>query len=126
MKKIFLIDDDSDDREIFRNALETIPIDCKLIEATDGQEALALLTDSTFSVPDIIFLDLNMPKVGGLDVLKKLRTIEQYDQAEVIMYTTSSMQQDKDNCFKAGANGFITKHYDFESLCSELRIQFGA
>jgi CheY-like chemotaxis protein len=125
MKKVFLIDDDADDREIFRNALETIPIECRLIEATDGQQALELVADKSFSVPDVIFLDLNMPKVGGLDVLKKLRAIEQYKQAEVIIYTTSSMQQDKDKCFDAGANGFITKHYDFESLCGALKLTFG-
>lgn len=125
MKKVFLIDDDADDREIFRNALDTIEIECELVEASDGHQALELVKDKNFSVPDVIFLDLNMPKVGGLDVLKKLRQIEHYNQAEVIMYTTSSMQQDKDNCFNAGATGFITKHYDFASLCDALRLKFG-
>ena len=105
--------------------MDTISIEYKLVEAIDGQEALTFVTDESFSVPDVIFLDLNMPKVGGLDVLKKLRAIEHYNQAEVIMYTTSSMQQDKDKCFDAGADGFITKHYDFESLCNALKEMFG-
>jgi CheY-like chemotaxis protein len=125
IKNVFLIDDDSDDREIFRSALESISVDYKLTEAVDGQHALELIKDASFSVPDIIFLDLNMPRLGGLDVLKKLRATENYKEAEVFMYTTSSMQHDKDNCFNAGATGFITKHYDFESLCGALKTTFG-
>lgn len=125
MKKIFLIDDDADDREIFRNALETIAIEFQLVEARDGQQALEFVKHENFPVPDVIFLDLNMPKVGGLDVLKKLREIENYKEAQVIMYTTSSMQHDKDNCLKAGADGYIIKHYDFESLVGTLRSTFG-
>ena len=65
-----------------------------------------------------------MPKVGRLDVLTKLREIELYRQTEIIIYTMLSIQQDKVKYFNVEANGFIIKHYDFESLGNALNEMF--
>lgn len=124
MKKIFLIDDDSDDREVFQAALSSIEFKNEFAEAENGEQALTMVMNKAFLVPDIIFLDLNMPKMGGLEFLKKMRLIPEYKEVPVLIYSTSSLQIDKDNVSAAGANGFITKHYSFDALCDELKSLF--
>lgn len=120
MKTIFLIDDDADDREIFQAALDSLNFPHTYVEARDGHEALELISKSSFKFPDIIFLDLNMPKVGGHDVLIAVKKLPQYEKVPVIIYSTSSAEQEKEKCFAEGAEHFMTKHSSYEALCEEL------
>ena len=124
MKTIFLIDDDSDDREIFNAALGSLNFSHKYIEAKDGQEALQMIADRDFKVPDIIFLDLNMPKVNGYEVLLAVKKIPHYTQVPIIIYSTSSLQSEIDKCMNEGATAFMTKHSSYEVLCNELSLIF--
>ncbi|PBQ33909.1 response regulator [Sphingobacteriaceae bacterium] len=124
MKKIFLIDDDSDDRDVFQAALNSIELQSDFVQAENGEQALAMVSNKEFKAPDIIFLDLNMPKMGGLEFLQKIRLIPEYKQVQILIYTTSSLQKDKDSVLAAGANGVITKHYSFDALCDELTFLF--
>ena len=119
MKTYFLIDDDSDDRMIFKESLEYLQLPINYVEAHDGQQALEMIKQIT--VPDMVFLDLNMPKVGGYEVLVQIKKNPMYTSVPVYMYTTSSNPFDKNRCIQAGAKGFVTKHDSFEDLCRELK-----
>lgn len=122
MKTFFLIDDDSDDRMIFQEALECLQLPVNYIEAIDGQHALEMIREEKIGVPDVIFLDLNMPRVGGYEVLLNVKQLSEYQSVPVFMYTTSSSQVDKDKCMQAGAAGFMTKQDSFDDLCKELNL----
>lgn len=121
MKTIFLVDDDADDRELFQSAVNSFSSDNRIVEAVDGKEALGLLNQNDFPFPDIIFLDLNMPKVNGLEVLKAIKKNPKYKSIPIFIYTTSNAKEDKELCLAEGASGFITKHYSFITLCEELK-----
>jgi len=108
VKTCLLVDDDEDDKEIFCIALEKIDpaIDC--ITASDGREALSILSDESFT-PDFIFLDLNMPRMDGKECLKEIRKKSRLNHIPVIIFTTSSAEKDKEETKQLGANSFITK-----------------
>lgn len=122
MKTVFLIDDDLDDREIFQEALQSLDAGTHYLEAMDGQEALEMIREKGFAVPDLMFVDLNMPRVGGLELLKELRKMPDYQSLPVYIYTTASAKAECDKCIEAGATGFITKHPSFDELCEELQL----
>lgn len=117
--KILLIDDDSDDREIFTWVIKRIDPDLIVDSASDGVEALDKLKDEHYH-PDLIFLDLNMPRMHGLDCLKHIREIRRLDGRPVIVYSTSSNPQDIAGCRAAGANDYIIKGNEVSVIKQEL------
>ncbi|MFL5748850.1 MAG: response regulator [Niastella sp.] len=121
---LFLVDDDIDDHEIFKSALAKVDEDLELITATNGYEALNMLsTANTF--PDYIFVDLNMPGMGGLQFLKEIKQTDNLKHLPVIIYTTSSNPVDIANAKELGAVTFITKPARFAELCNLLRSLIG-
>ena len=117
---LFLVDDDIDDHEIFKSALAKVNEDLALITATNGYEALeALLMANT--LPDYIFVDLNMPRMGGLQFLKEIKQTETLRHIPVIIYTTSSNPGDMAKTKELGAVSFVTKPSRFSELCSLLQ-----
>lgn len=124
VKTVFLIDDDADDREIFLSALDSLESGIRLIEATNGKEALDMISSNGFPPPDILFVDLNMPKVNGLEFLKSVRTLPDYAQLPIFIYSTSSIQEEKNKCMAEGASGFMVKHSSYNELCEELKKLF--
>ena len=118
MRKLvcFLIDDDKDDQEIFSLALEGLETVVECRTADDGYEALQILNSDSDFLPDYIFLDLNMPRINGLQCLAEIKKISRLQQIPVIIYSTSSEKRHKDDVAKLGASGFITK----PSTISEL------
>src|SRR5688500_6659598 len=85
--KILYADDDSDDREFFASILAAIDPQIKLVQAADGVETLKILAGGV--LPDLIFLDINMPKLDGVDTLKEIRKDTRLNGTKVIMYSTS-------------------------------------
>src|SRR5689334_2386508 len=104
--QILLIDDDSDDQEIFTWVIKSIDPLLVVDSATDGVAALEKLKDEHYH-PHLIFLDLNMPRMHGLDCLKHIREISRLNECPVIVYSTSSNPQDIAKCRIAGANDYI-------------------
>jgi len=117
--KILLIDDDSDDQEIFTWVIKSIDPLLVVDNATDGVEALEKLKDEHYH-PDLIFLDLNMPRMHGLDCLKHIRGISRLNECPVIVYSTSSNPQDIAKCRMAGANDYIVKGNEMSVIKQDL------
>jgi len=121
VKRFLLVDDDTDDRELFSEALASVNpiIICDL--AADAEEALIKL-DGKDDAPDIIFLDINLPVMTGWQFLSSLKNTAAYRDIPVIMYSTSNNQRDKDIAKDLGALCFITKPSAFKRLKSTLDI----
>lgn len=117
---ILLVDDDEDDRDIFREAVSIVKPDCELRLATDGEQGLSKLQE-TPDLPDYIFLDVNMPKMDGREFLKQVKADPVYSKVPVVIYSTSNHSSEMGNYFKMGASNFITKPSEFNLLVTYLR-----
>lgn len=113
--KILLADDDPDDRMIFENAFQDIPMKTIVSTVKDGVELMEYLHQEE-ELPHILFLDLNMPKKNGLQSLKEIRCSEKLRNLPVVIYSTSSSPLDVETTFVAGANFYIKKPTNFGSL----------
>ena len=120
MKKathILLIDDDEDDRMLFREALTEMSLLTDFSEAINGEDALLILQSSSWVLPDLIFLDLNMPKMNGKTLLTALKKDDILKDIPVIILTTSTEESDKKESLTLGAKSFVTKPTEFMDLC---------
>lgn len=115
----FLVDDDADDVTIFKEVLQDINPGIDFVSAGDGHEALTNLKMQN-NKPDVIFLDLNMPRMGGKECLVALKGDVQLQNIPVIMYTTSSQSKDIEETMQKGAVCFITKPTNLKELKSIL------
>jgi CheY-like chemotaxis protein len=119
-RSIVLVDDDRDDQEIFKSACAIIDKTVEVVGFESGETALKTLS-SMSSQPDVIFLDLNMPRLDGIAVLEELKHSSQLKSIPVIIYSTSFDTSVKTRCSNLGAIDVIEKPNCFESLCSKLR-----
>lgn len=112
----FLVDDDADDREIFTMALKNVNREAKCITADDcGQAVEKLRKDPDFK-PDYIFLDINMPKMNGMECLSEIKKIARHDGVPVYMYSTSAEPQVAEESKRLGAADFIKKQVNIREL----------
>lgn len=120
---ILIVDDDADDREMLRDAIHDLDgeIECKF--AGNGEDALHFL-DMSKAKPDLIFLDLNMPRLNGKQFLHEVKRHFQYASIPVVIYTTSKLKEDREETKKLGATYFITKPTKLAELHNELRYVF--
>jgi CheY-like chemotaxis protein len=110
MARILIIEDHAPDVYLVKEALRASGVTFELVHLGDGSAARAYLTDvPSGGVPDLIFLDLNIPKADGLDLLRMIRTWPHLAHVPVAVLTSSSSPQDKEQAYQQGANLFITK-----------------
>jgi CheY-like chemotaxis protein len=121
---LLLIDDDQDDAELFADALKELEIDAVMSYFHDGNEGVEKLRKKQVPMPDIIFLDINMPQIDGWECLKKIKTIDHLQNIPVVMYSTSSFDKHILKSKEAGASAFLTKPNHFEELKTELSLLF--
>ena len=119
-KTVFLIDDDNDDLEFFCEAAAKIVPSLVCITSNDSASALKSFQNFDVPVPDLIFLDLNMPLVDGRKFLTEIKKLKIYSQIPVIIYSTSSHPKDQEDTRKLGASGFLTKPCCQADLIVEL------
>jgi CheY-like chemotaxis protein len=120
-----LIDDDSEESEIFHYALEELAFKVKCHSVTSGKEALSFLNNRP-SKPDYIFLDLNMPRMDGKQCLREIRKLGKADSIPVILYSTAFLEGQKQDLETLGADGFITKTNSVFDLHTELAKFFAS
>lgn len=118
---IFLADDDNEDRELFAEALQETGLDYNLKTFENGKQLVDYLNSPENEIPNLLFLDLNMPLLSGLESLKIIRSNAALDDMPVAIYSTSSSENDKNNTFENGANLYISKPSDFSQLKKMLK-----
>src|SRR5690348_8038759 len=125
-KTCLLIDDDLDDQEIFTLALEKVDNEYRCIIANNGYEGLKYLSNKSNILPDYIFLDLNMPLMNGKECLIEIKKHSHLKHIPVIIYSTSSLQDDIIQTRKLGASDFITKPSSIPELSVRLARVFNS
>jgi len=123
MKQVLLIDDDRDDAELFKEALSEINSSIGFEHYEDSRQGLQNLLQKQSDLPDLIFLDINMPIVSGWQCLTEFKNAEHLKHIPVIMFTTSSQPREREIARELGAAGFITKPNEYKTL-KELLISF--
>lgn len=118
------VDDDIDDQEIFAFVLKDLHRSVNLVTAENGIEALKIVNGEKAFHPDCIFLDLNMPLMGGKDCLQELRKLPWLKDVPIIMYTTSSQEKDKLETQQLGATDFLSKEPSIHLLKACLASLF--
>lgn len=128
--KILLVEDNPDEEELALIAFERSGISEKnIFVARDGQEAIDyMLAEGTFSardvreVPKVVFLDINLPKLSGLEVLRRIRSDKRTSMVPIVLLTSSDEQRDMLEGYRSGANSFIRKPYDFNEFISNINM----
>jgi CheY-like chemotaxis protein len=120
-RNVFLADDDEDDCLFFSQALNEVCHEAVLTASHNGQELMHLLNRPPEPLPDVIFLDLNMPVKNGYECLKEIRSDKSLKNFPVIIFTTSSLQEDIDRVYNLGATFFISKPSNYTELKNVIR-----
>ncbi|MCE2995270.1 MAG: response regulator [Cyclobacteriaceae bacterium] len=113
--QILLADDDEDDCFLFTAALNEIKVPVQLITVRNGEQLLQLL-DQCDSLPQVLFLDLNMPRKNGWECLKEIKQNEKFKKLNVVIFSTSFQQEMADRLHDSGAMHYIRKPSDFVRL----------
>ncbi len=119
--RIFLADDDEDDQLLFLQALKDIHPAIECMMASNGVEALRLLQSDLFTLPDYIFIDLNMPLLDGLACLNSLKKDPLLKTIPAILYSTTVTPEFAAECRRLGAHSVFKKPDDFNGLKEHLR-----
>ncbi|WP_406683447.1 response regulator [Seonamhaeicola sp. MEBiC1930] len=117
--KILLVEDDMIEVMKFNRVIENHHTRPNIVEANNGEEALKIL-DNKANLPDIILLDLNMPKINGLEFLRILKNDDVLKYIPAIVLSTSSNEKDLVECYKAGIAGYVLKPLKYEDYVARI------
>lgn len=121
--KILLVEDDSIEIMKLRRTMTSLNLPHTILEAGNGQEALEALEKNDYS-PNLILLDLHMPKMNGIEFLKYLKADEELKLIPTVILTTSENNTDILNCYRLGISGYITKPTRFSDYQEKLKSLF--
>jgi len=113
---IVLADDDEDDRLFFTDAFDELKINTKVNTYNDGVELMDYLNAEDAGLPQVLFLDLNMPRKSGMECLSEIKRDNKFKDIAIAIYSTSASEEDIENTFVQGANIYIKKPSDFKTL----------
>jgi DNA-binding response OmpR family regulator len=116
---VYLVDDDSEEAELFQDAMSQIDIAIKVFWYDNVMDAMDALMGEK-KMPEFLFLDLNLPKVSGKDMLRLLRQNEITSVLPIVIYSTSISKMDIEDITPYNVSRFLQKPEDFNSLCREL------
>ena len=119
VRTVLLVDDDQDDQYVFKDALGSVHPSVKVETACDGVDALNKLASGN-PLTELIFVDLNMPRMNGKAFLKEIKASLQFSSIPIIIYSTSSNPDDISETRLLGARDFITKPDNYNQLCKVL------
>tara|TARA_R110000868_G_scaffold257575_4_gene514830 strand:- start:20844 stop:21290 length:447 start_codon:yes stop_codon:yes gene_type:complete len=117
---ILLADDDEDDCMFFKDALDELSIPASFNAVNNGVELMDFLQNNLPKLPQVLFLDLNMPRKSGMECLTEIKGSEKLRQLPVIIYSTSSNLEVMDLLYEKGAQYYIRKPADFSNLKSVI------
>ena len=122
IKPILLLEDDSVDIMTFKKALKDLNVANPVVCAINGEEALQYLRNSANPKPCVILLDLNMPKMSGIEFLKVAKANPKLKAIPIVALTTSSADQDRLDCFNHSVAGYIVKPSGYNDFLDAMRI----
>lgn len=123
-RTILLVEDNPDDEALTLRAFKKSEIRNEVVVLRDGAEALAYLfpgNGDTVPRPALILLDLNLPKVGGLEVLRRMRADERTQLIPVVVLTSSKLDEDILDSYRNGANAYVRKPVNFSDFAEAVR-----
>lgn len=115
---LLCVDDDPDDVDVFCDAVKEVDMTVRCVAACCGQQALEILQSGL--LPDYIFLDINMPKMNGMETLKRIKKDDRLRNVPVVMYSTTMNPREITAYKREGADYFLIKHHLFHDLCDAL------
>lgn len=119
--EVLLVEDNPDDAGLTIHALKKINLANNLLHLHDGEEALTyLFSDELTGIPRVILLDLKMPKVDGIEVLRRLKSDDQKKVIPVVVLTSSKEEADIIESYKLGVNAYIVKPVDYEKFVKAI------
>lgn len=126
-KRILLVEDSAKDRELTLEALEELNLINEIIAVNDGQEAVDYLLykgkykDRPKGIPAVVLLDLKMPKLDGIEVLKIIRQNQSLKRLPVVILTSSKEEKDLDTCYELGVNAYVVKPVGFAEFVEAVK-----
>lgn len=120
-RPILLVEDDAVDTMTVNRALKEIHVNNKVINVSNGKEALEYLRNPNNETPCIILLDLNMPKMNGIEFLKIAKEDDLLKMIPVVVLTTSKEEEDKVNSFSLSVAGYMIKPVDYQKFVEVMR-----
>lgn len=123
---ILIAEDDMDDRYLMKTALEETGITEEARYVENGVEVINYLEavvekNGIYNYPNLILLDLNMPKMDGREVLKKIKSHKAYRKIPVVIFSTTKNQLEVNRCYDLGANTYVIKPVSYDSLVETIR-----
>jgi two-component system response regulator len=112
---ILLVEDNPNDAELTQRALKKSDLGARLTIARDGAEALEYLL-SNQPRPKVVFLDLKLPKIDGIEVLRRVRAEERMRSLPIVVLTSSQEERDIKECYKLGVNSYVVKPVEFDKF----------
>ncbi|MEB3885434.1 response regulator [Lyngbya sp. CCY1209] len=119
-RKILLVEDNPDDERLTIRSLRKCQVNPEILVARNGEEALALLGDLE-ALPQVVLLDLKLPKIDGLGVLRQIRTQGRTRRLPVVVFTSSSEDEDIAESYDLGANAYVQKPVEFDRFAEAVR-----
>jgi CheY-like chemotaxis protein len=122
LKPILLVEDDLVDATASKQALQDIRVKNPVIHKIDGEEALEYLRDPNNDRPALILLDLNMPRLNGIELLQIMKADDELQHIPVVALTVSKYEQDKLDTFNLGVAGYVIKAVDYDAFLRSMDI----
>ena len=119
-KKLLLVDDDADEKEILETAVGLLRKKVEIWYEPTGERALTKLASAEAMLPDFIFLDLNLPVMGGKECLRELRMVRHLRSIPIVVYTNLPSDVHKREALLLDASYYINKPYQFNQMCQSL------
>ena len=121
MHKLLLVEDNATEAELFSEALKELLLPIELHVVSDGESAI----ETIFGMdpgPDLVLLDINLPKMSGLEVLREIRSDHEFALLPVIILTNSNSDADVRNCYEARCNAYVQKPMGIDALMDLMRV----
>ncbi|MDD5328011.1 MAG: response regulator [Phycisphaerae bacterium] len=121
-KPILLVEDDNVDAMMVKRSLKDLNIPNPMIHLLNGEEALGHLQNDSNERPCVILLDLNMPRMNGIELLQVVKNDDKLRKIPIVVLTTSKAEQDKTETFKLGVAGYMLKGTDYKKFVEIMRV----
>lgn len=123
-----MVEDNVDHAELMMDAFHEFNLKNQIDHVLDGEQAIAFLKNQApfedklrYTRPDIVFLDIRMPRQGGIETLRMIKADEELCNIPVVMISTSSTSGEIDECYKNGASGYVSKPLNFEEFSQKMK-----